>query len=1033
MLSAVSDGDLAEGFYDELVTRSLQELIELSGLTAKTSSVEAEELADVLAQHVRRVTLDALKARPEGRRVELADNVVSLLGMLEKKVDGKPRRLESLQHEPAPGRPRRYSHAPETPLASPVLLTNARGEPSVGSEIASELGSADHVELLCAFIKWHGLRTLEQPLAQLRERGIPLRVITSTYLGSTERKALDRLVDEFGAEVKISYETQRTRLHAKAWRFVRNTGFDTAYVGSSNLSRVAMLDGLEWNVRLTNSSTPELLRKFAATFETYWNDPAFETYTLADGDRLTEALDEAAGRNRRTEGLTISGLEVNPWPHQERILESLEVEREVHGRHRNLVVAATGTGKTVVAALDYARIASRSGRRPSLLFVAHRREILEQALHTYREVLKDGGFGELLVADYQPKEWQHVFASIQSLNPARLVELDPAGFEVVVVDEFHHAEASSYRRILDHFQPTELLGLTATPERADGVDVRDFFDKRAAYELRLWDALDADLLSPFHYFGIADNTDLSTIDFRSGRYDVAQLDGIFTGDDARTRLILHEVQRKIANPLGMQALGFCVSVKHATYMAERFTEAGLPAKALHGATPTQERKQAVKDLSAGDLVAVFTADLFNEGIDIPDVDTILFLRPTESSTVFLQQFGRGLRRTENKAVLTVLDFVGHQRKEFNLSQRYRAITGGTRKNLQRQVEKGFPYLPAGSQIILDRATQAQILEHVKRQLGGRWTLLVQEMRATGDVDLATYLRETGVELPDLLRSGRSFTRLRRDAGFPVPEGGVREAELLKRLKAFAHVDDRERYIAYTRFLSDDAPAYAELNEQERPWAHMLLFSLWPKAEGFSSFDEGLALLRPEGAFRSEARQVLDWAMQQTEHVARPLIGELSGTPLRSHARYTREELYAGIGHASLQRTPGNFREGVLFTEQMRTDSLLVTLHKTEDHFSPTTMYRDYAINSSLFHWESQSTTSESSPTGQRYLNQRANGTDVLLYVRTGNAWEFGRGAPYVLLGQADFVEHRGSRPIAITWQLRRPMPPQVLHDGRAVS
>ncbi|MDO5677546.1 MAG: DUF3427 domain-containing protein, partial [Propionibacteriaceae bacterium] len=1011
------DRDLPEGFYDSLVTHALQARVEASGLTPSMSKVEPADLADLLAHHVRKVALAALEAQPEAQRVEVADNVISLLGVVEEQVAGDPRRLESLLGPVGPGRPARYSNPPETPLSAPALLTNARGEPSVGSEIASELGSADRVELLCAFIKWHGLRTLEKPLAELKERGVRLRVITSTYLGSTEREALDRLVKDFDAEIKVSYETQRTRLHAKAWRFIRNTGFDTAYVGSSNLSRTAMLDGVEWNVRLTHNSTPELLRKFAATFDTYWNDPAFETYTPADGDRLAAALDEASGRNRRTESLNISGLEVRPWPHQERILEALEVEREVHGRHRNLIVAATGTGKTVVAALDYERIVRGSGRRPSLLFVAHRREILEQSLKTYREVLADGGFGELLVGEYKPQHWQHVFASVQSLSAERLTEFDPDGFEIVVIDEFHHAEASSYRRILDHFRPKELLGLTATPERADGVDVRDFFDKRAAYELRLWDALDADLLSPFHYFGIADSTDLSTVDFRSGRYDVNQLSGLFTGDDARTRLILQEVQRKIADPWSMRALGFCVSVAHAQYMAAKFTEAGLPSKAVHGDTPTAERRQAVQDLKSGAVVALFTADLFNEGIDIPDVDTVLFLRPTESATIFLQQLGRGLRRTPDKAVLTVLDFVGHQRKEFNLAQRYRSITGGSRKELQRQVEKGFPYLPAGSQIVLDRGTQKQVLDNVKRQLTFRWKELVHELRATGDVGLVTYLDESGVELPDLLRGGRSFTQLRREAGFVVPDGGPREEELLKRLKAFAHVDDRDRHAAYSQLLADDAPAYADLDPSGRQWAQMLLFSLWPTASGFESFEHGLESLRPERAFRAEAQQVLDWAFGRAEHVAQPLGGPLRKTPLRSHARYTREELYAAIGHASPQRTPGHFREGVLFTEAMSTDSLLITLHKTEDHFSPTTMYRDYAINSTLFHWESQSTTSIASKTGQRYLNQRDNGTDVLLYVRNGGAWEFGKGAPYVLLGQADYVEHRGEKPIAITWQL----------------
>lgn len=642
---------MPEGFYDALVTRALQRQIELSGLDPTLAAIEPAELADVLAHHVRRVSLGAFEVVGERRSRELADEVIAGLASEGDLVAGEPRRLLALLRPATPGRPARYLGAPETPLSQPALLTNSRGEPTMGSEIASELGSADHVELLCAFIKWHGIRTLEKQLSSLRERGVLLRVITSTYLGSTERAALDRLIQDFGAEVRISYETSRTRLHAKAWRFLRNTGYDTAYVGSSNLTSTAMLDGVEWNVRLTSTSTPDLLRKFSATFDSYWNDQAFEPYTPDHGERLDRALAEASGRSRATGSLAISGLEVHPWPHQERILEALDVERQVHDRHRNLVVAATGTGKTVVAALDYRNLARAAAGRPSLLFVAHRREILEQALRTYREVLADGGFGELLVAGYRPSRWQHVFASVQSLSTESLAQIDPSAFELVVVDEFHHAEASSYRRILDHFTPVELLGLTATPERADGVDVRSFFGDRAAYELRLWDALNSDLLSPFHYFGIADTTDLSHVDFRRGRYDVGQLSGLFTGNDARSRVILKELSRKVASPGSMRALGFCVDVSHAHYMAKVFTSAGLPAVAVDGDTPKVERRSAVARLTARELVAIFTADLFNEGVDIPDVDTLLFLRPTESATIFLQQLGRGLRRTPGSPAL----------------------------------------------------------------------------------------------------------------------------------------------------------------------------------------------------------------------------------------------------------------------------------------------------------------------------------------------------------------------------------------------
>ena len=268
-------------------------------------------------------------------------------------------------------------------------------------------------------MKWHGLRLLEDELGRLRRRQAPLRVITTTYMGATERAALDRLVRELGAEVRIQYDAARTRLHAKAWMFRRETRYDTAYVGSSNLSRAALLDGVEWNVRLSRVATPSLLEKFGATFDTYWNDASFELYDPdRDRDRLDDALAEASGgRQHDRVTISLSGLEVRPFAYQQQMLDELAVERDVHDRHRNLVVAATGTGKTVVAALDYRRLCgSTPAERPRLLFVAHRKEILEQSLRTYREVLADPTFGELYVAGARPERWDHVFASVQSLQ-----------------------------------------------------------------------------------------------------------------------------------------------------------------------------------------------------------------------------------------------------------------------------------------------------------------------------------------------------------------------------------------------------------------------------------------------------------------------------------------------------------------------------------------------------------------------------------------------------------------------------------------
>ncbi len=1005
------------------MTRDLEENLQrLASLTPDLRKVDDADVPHVLSRHVAAAVEHALRsARSTDQRLHIVNRILEQLEDLDDQVVAPPSQLLRLAGEAGPGIVAMPDVRPATPLADAALLTNAHGEPNLGGELRAELDTADEVDLLCAFVKWHGIRLLEQELRRLCDRRASFRVITTTYMGATERAAVDRLVREFGADVRIQYDAQRTRLHAKAWLFRRRTEFDTAYVGSSNLSRAALLDGVEWNVRLSRVATPALLEKFRATFDTYWNDSSYESYDPdSDRDRLDDALAEAGGdgsRHRVT--ISLSGLEVRPYRYQQEMLEAIEAERTEHGRHRNLVVAATGTGKTVVAALDYRRLCDQAGERPSLLFIAHRKEILDQSLRTYREVLADASFGERYVAGARPERWKHVFASVQSLTSYGIRNIPPDAYDVVVVDEFHHAEAATYRRILDHLAPRELLALTATPERADGTDVRSFFNGRIAAELRLWDALGADLLCPFHYFAVADGTDLRQIAWKRGRYDDGGLSSLYTGNDTRAAIVLKQLRDKVLDIGAMRALGFCVSVAHAEFMARRFNEAGVRALAVSGNTPAADRERALADLKERRVNALFAADLFNEGLDLPDVDTVLFLRPTESATVFLQQLGRGLRRTPTKAVLTVLDFVGHQRKEFRFDLKLRALTGETRGGLARQLPKGFPFLPSGCQIVMDEQAQAIVLENIRGQVASRWPQIVNELRSYADRDLPTFLAQTGVELADIVGQGRhSWTELRRTAGVPTRSGSILEQQLLKRIRAFAHVDDRDRSEAYRRLLSDAPPAYSALSPAEQRLARMLFFSLWPDGGGHGSLDEGLAALLREEATRDELTTVIELAFDAGRHAAHPLTGALADVPLRVHARYQREEILAALDHASTERRPNSFREGVLYVPKLNVDAFFVTLRKSEADYSPTTMYRDYPISPTIFHWESQSTTSVASTTGQRYLSREST---VLLFAREAQRNEFGT-APYLFLGPAHYRSHRGERPIAITWELDHAMP-----------
>ncbi|PNL16781.1 DEAD/DEAH box helicase [Micrococcus sp. FDAARGOS_333] len=1047
--------DLVPGVYERLETRQVaKNLKEITDLSPVLENVADDALPRHLAVHLAGLIEHAFSgasARTREEQLALAARVVDALGPdygpdeVEEADNGKVRVLHELQPKREP-KPTPFER-PQTPFSDVALLTNGQGEPSIGSEIRFELASSDRVDLLCAFVKWHGLRTLEKELTELRDRGIPFRVITTTYVGATERRALDRIVRDFGGEVRVNYTTASTRLHAKAWLFHRDSGLSTAYVGSSNLSKAAMLDGLEWNVRLSQIATPALIRKFQATFESYWGDKAFELYNPdTDAERLDDALrsDDISGA-RRDEKIQLSGLDVTPRLHQQIMLDDLNAERR-RGHHRNLLVAATGTGKTVMAALDYRDLTvAAGGRRPRLLFVAHRKEILDQALHTYREVLKDGAFGELYVDGHKPTQWKHVFASVQSLKPERVQSLAPAAFSVVVIDEFHHAAAPSYSALLVHLQPHEVLGLTATPERTDGTNVKDLFGGRIASELRLWDALADDLLVPFHYFGISDDVDLTHVEWRHGQYDHQSLSNVYTGNDARAGKIIKAIEDKVSDLDDMRALAFCVTVEHAKYMADKFNEAGIPAAVVIGETHSDERASVLSRLATGELKIVCGVDVFNEGVDIPTVNTVLFLRPTQSATIFLQQLGRGLRRAPGKAVLTALDFVGHQRAEFRFDLKLRALTGSGRKRLVDDLHHDFPYLPAGSQIVLDEVARDHVLSNIRQQINMNAKQLAQDIRVHAgrrspwEYRLREYLDEADRSLADVMRpgaNGRNWTTLREQAAGAPPWGPMTDEERRQSLRAITlrHVDDAERAEAYTRLLTEDVP-YDALTAREQQFARMLYFTAIhdKKRERFTSFDEGLRWARQQAAFVEEATQLLECSLDAARTMPEPLDLPRESA-LLSHAHYRREEILAGLDIATWDSKQSGHREGVAWSSRYETDAFLVTLKKDESRFSPTTMYRDFAVSPSQFHWESQSRTRAQSPQGQRYLAKQRGESNTLMFVRNTGSDDIGEGAAFLCLGTLQFHEWSGTeRPMQITWELDREMPAATFAEASAAG
>ncbi len=1014
------------GLYDQPLTRALAAeaangLCVIGDLDAHHAPVELTRLLRPRIESA----LRSIEGDDRGAlQLALANKVLELLQAEAPRsidegdfVEPPPRRLLALlERSEGPGAPH-IPTRPRIPLSASDLLVNGPHDIRIGTELGLELASADRVDVLCSFLKWSGLRVIEEQLKEFcaRRGGSALRVLTTAYMMATEARALDML-QQLGAQVRVSYDTEGTRLHAKAWLIHRDSGFSTAFIGSSNLSAAAMLDGLEWNVRLSNSDNEPILKKFKATFDQYWLDSTFGEYDRGQ-------FDEVVSSTRRQALAPFLIVDVQPRPHQEEILEDLAAER-ANGHTRNLVVAATGTGKTIVAALDYKRLRAELPRA-RLLFVAHRQEILKQTWHTFQVVMRDGSFGDLLVAGEKPAKWDHVFASIQSLNEATLDTIPPDHFDVLVVDEFHHAAADSYDRLLKRLQPKILLGLTATPERSDGRSILHWFDGRVASELRLWKALDQGLLSPFQYFGLGCAPDVSGVRWSRGRYDSAALSNVYTADHMFALRVIQEVHSKVTDVGKMRALGFCVDIAHAEFMAKRFTEAGTVSAAVSGATGFKERDAALRALKEGTIRCVFCVDLFNEGVDLPDVDTVLFLRPTESATVFLQQLGRGLRRSEKKECLTVLDFIGDANRRFRFDRRYRAIVGSTRRGVRDVIERGFPSLPSGCSIQLDRHAQRAVLENIRQQIGTGVHLLVEDLKSVVDahgpnVGLATFLDEAGVDLEDVYANGRCFTTLRRGVGLvKAPESG--DAEQIERaLSRMLHLDDPLRLDGIRALVRGKVQPKADADD---PVQRLLFALLGYVRKPYSEMANAWRAFWSSEPLRSELIELLDLLADRVRRITHPLSGPLAALPLRVHGSYMLDEIMAAIDERNSKGGIKRIQTGSFHSARWLADLHFITLEKSEKEYSPTTLYNDYAISPTRFHWETVSNCHPDTDVGKRYLRTvRGAKEHGLAFVRQRRTDARGETMPYVFLGEVFYAGHRGARPMQLEWDLERPMP-----------
>ncbi|MDP3275577.1 MAG: DUF3427 domain-containing protein [Deltaproteobacteria bacterium] len=912
--------------------------------------------------------------------------------------------------------------------------------------LVAALADTTDAAVSVAFVQSSGLHLLLSGLAAARLRGARVRVLTSTYLDVTEPQALRALQALPGVELRVQDGPQG--FHAKAHLLVSH-GAKTGWVGSSNWSRAGLRDNVEWNVRVDDPATFE---EAWQRFEELWRRPDVVTpdaHFLAAYTARWKALRLAALAPPPVAMVAEKTVAYAPVPTptaiQHAALQLLAAQR-AQGVRRALVVAATGVGKTLLAAFD----AHAAGAR-KILFVAHRKDIVAQAAKEFARVFGGALDAEVLIDGARPHEptgggapRDAAFVTIQSLSGKGAAALRARSWDYVVVDEFHHAEAERWKKTLFALDARFLLGLTATPERADGRNVMDLCDGNVVFEVRLPEAIRMGALLRFHYFGIADD---EAVDYGAirGEKDEDAI-GRALSVTSRVDLVLRHAAEKGYDGVKRVGVGFCAGVRHAEFMRDEFAARGHAAAVVHGGTPTDERAAIYENLQSltHPLQWIFVADVLNEGVDLPAINTVLFLRPTESSVVFLQQLGRGLRKYPGTEVLTVLDFVGLHRGAFESLLALHDPNGvptvqsrAVARALHRPITP-----PEGCEIILEDKT-LQVLEKVRkltqskrarvedayrvaREQLGRAPLPVDGLRvsdltsatvrtshggwralrvAMGDADAWERELEAGSLLDTLLGVAERNFQLQRVDGYAA-------------LWAALDVDD-DLAAAYARFFDEQPQWRAEYTERGRTEVIEALVALLTKAGGDSLWQGNtwvatLAKALRVPAVRASVRARLAATMASDYQLRH---GGVLRAPadLRPFASYTRQEI---VNHFGEQYDPTIHNLGVL-RSQLHPGHYVLLARIDTSGAKAEHQYANRVLDRRRFAWTSQNKMTPVNKAGAFVARQQELGARVHLFAAPGSH------TPYRYLGEVRAISLENSGPMRVTFELPEAMPDAV--------
>ena len=929
--------------------------------------------------------------------------------------------------------------------------------------LKNELMTCKKFYFIVSFIKYSGIQLLISTLDELEALGIQGEIITSVYLNITDPKALSKLLSYKNIKVKI-YNNSNESFHTKAYLFEKEK-YHTCIIGSSNISQSALYSAEEWNVKLIDNDFFDIYNQSFNQFQKLWNSN--EAIGLTED--FIGKYEEYREKNKPQNTFDYRKIQTEkkmfiPNSMQTEILEKLKNTRK-SGNNRGLVVAATGTGKTYLAAMDVKEF-FKNRKNSSFLFIAHREELLDNAIRVFSDILhieKENNFGRIFSGN---KEVGHnmIFASVQSLRNC-YKEFDTDKFHYIIIDEFHHASASSYETIIHYFKPEFLLGLTATPERMDGKDILALCDYNLVGEMGMRKAMEKDLIVPFHYFGVNDITvDYEKIPYRNGKYDEEKLSKDLSVS-IRTDYIVEKMKKFGYDGKYMSGIAFCQNIKHALYMKNEFLRKGYKSELLTSKTNLTERSKILESFRNKEIEILCVVDILNEGIDIPDINLLLFLRPTLSSTVFIQQIGRGLRKSAGKDFVTIIDFIGNHKKDYLITKVFsdeihnKSFLYEKKEKIIEQIKNQFSNIPGASYIELDRICQERIIDKIEK-INFNSRNILKEMYNEFKNDIGKSPEEF-LEISDFDSNIELFVEL------VTKVGSFYEAQVqfendnfikyyrMKNLKTdlLAYMEKKIRlcepftYLTVKFFLKSK---YEGQNLRNKYINSEILLSEYKKyfsiKDEFKNFyllerifnelieDEILEAdlygykisKKYEAIFYEEdknfEKRLSDLINLGLNEFRKNDIEEFNDNVLITHKEYKRIDLQILLD----SKVPkGTWRAGYANTEK----DICLFITNDKSHIMQENLKYDNSLHSDeIIQWISQPKTYHSSSVGQMFIKHREKNMKVHIFARKYAFMNGNKTNPFIYLGQADYYRSFGDKPMTILWKLRRKLPQELIQE-----